>query len=195
MKRHLPELFLVLLLTACGSPKTHFHVLVPVSPRQAATPVPAGRPIEVGHVELPGTLDRQSMVIRGQGTDIEVSDQDRWAAPLDELTRRALTADLRSRLGVAVVLAPGDPAPPGGVGVVALNFQQFSGDSTGRVTLEADWTLQRPDGHAPQRTRHVDLHVTAASGGPDAIAGAMSQALGQLADDIAAHVSKSGARD
>ena len=136
---------------------------------------------------LPGTLDRQSLVMRGPGTrPWRFSDADRWAAPLDELVRRALTADLRDRLGDAQVLAPGDPPPPGGVRTLVLNVQQFSGDSRGEVTLAADWAVAGPGQRGGTRSHHVVVRVNAGSASPDAVTAAMSQAVGRLADDIAA---------
>jgi uncharacterized lipoprotein YmbA len=129
-------------------------------------------------------------VTRGRGTDIEVSDQDRWAAPLDELMQRALTADLRDRLGVQSVLAPGDPAPPGGVRVLAVNVERFSGDATGEVELEADYAIS--NSRPGSRSHHFMVRVNAGSARPDAITAAMSQAVGRLADDIASRYGVAG---
>jgi uncharacterized lipoprotein YmbA len=195
-QRALVVLLPLLLLVGCGSsPKTHFHTLVPEPPAQGASPMPGtGLPIQIGDVNLPGTLDRQSLVTRGPGTTLNVSDQDRWAAPLDELIRRALTSDLRDRLGVERVLAPGDARPPGGVLVVALNIQRFSGDSAGDVVLDTDWTIGKTTPDGALQTHHALLRVKAASGSPDAITAAMSQALGQLADEIAARTAGGGTR-
>lgn len=179
----------MLLLAACGSPATHFHTLVPVPADQAAqVPAAMGSPIQVGNVVLPGTLDRLSLVTRGLGTTVTVSDEDRWAAPLDGLIRRALTRDLRDRLGVSKVLAPGDPPPPGGVRTLALNVQQFSGDGTGQVVLEADWLLGGHGQGGPTQTHHVGLRIDAGSASPDAITSAMSQAVAKLADAIVEQV-------
>jgi uncharacterized lipoprotein YmbA len=80
-----------------------------------------------------------------------VSDQDRWAAPLDDLVRRAVTSDLRELLPPGRVLAEGDPMPPGGRTLV-LNVQQFMADESGTVALEADWSLQQSG--KPAVTRH-----------------------------------------
>jgi uncharacterized protein len=188
MRKSTLMLLPVLLLVGCGSsPKTHFHTLVAVPPTPTASRQSAmDLPVQVGDVNLPGTLDRLSLVTRGSGTALNLSDQDRWAAPLDELIRRALTSDLRDRLGIEHVLAPGDPKPHGAVLVVALNIQRFSGDAAGDVVLEADWMAGKSTEGSAIRTRHVRLNVKAASNTPDAITAAMSQALGQLADTIAA---------
>ena len=81
------------------------------------------------------------------------------------------------------MLAPGDPTPPK-VRTVSLNVQQFMADEAGRVELDADWTLQQQN--RPARTRHEMIQVNAGGTGGEAIAAAMSQAVGQLADRISA---------
>jgi uncharacterized protein len=179
---------LAVLLAAggCGSsPKTRFYTLMPVpSANQAAEMARSGPPLTVGHVELPGTLDRAALVTQGPGPAITVSSDERWAAPLDELVRRALTGDLRARLGPTAVLAPGDPEPPGGVRRLALTVQRFNADSDGELVLEADWTLAT--GHPPKAgaIHHVHIAENAGSTEGDRVARAMSRALGVLADDI-----------
>ena len=177
-------LVLALILAGCGSsPKTNFYTLDPVP---GAKVVPAHRhelPILVSHVDLPGELDRQSLVTHGAGATINVSDQDRWAAPLDELVRRAFTADLRARLPSGTVLASGDPTPKS-TRSLTLNVRRFMADETGRVALDADWAVQ--DQSAPAPTHRATIEVDAARGSAEAITTAMSQAVGKLADQVAA---------
>ena len=180
-------LVIAVTMTACGrSPKTHFYTLdaVPAAPR-AEHAARSDAPVTVGRVELPGTLDRLSIVTRGDRNQVSVSDQDRWAAPLDELVRRALTDDLRMRLPPGTVLAPGDGAP-NGARSLALNVQHFMADQSGRVDLDAEWTLQRRD--KPGAPQHAAIQVNATGQDDGATAAAMSQALGELADRIAAEL-------
>jgi uncharacterized protein len=176
----------LVLLGGCGSsPKTQFYTLVPMPPGgQAATVTQSGPPLVVGHVELPGTLDRAALVTKGVGPAISVSSDERWAAPLDELVRRTSTADLRARLGATAVLAPGDPSPPGGVRRVVLTVQRFSADGSGKVVLEADWTLAAGNPPKAGTIRHVRIAENAGSAQGGAVASAMSRALEVLADDV-----------
>ena len=87
------------------------------------------------------------------------------------------------------MLAPGDPGPHSAVLVVALNIQRFSGDAAGDVVLETDWMIGKSTEGSTIRTRHVRLDVKAGTNNPDAITAPMSQALGQVADIIAAQAS------
>ncbi len=179
-------LAILLGLVGCGGgPKTQFYTLVPEGPAAQADPPWHGRSLKVGHVELPADLDRASLVTLGPGPAMSVSDQDRWAAPLDELAQRALTEDLRARLGDAAVLAPADPVPPGGVRTVVLAVQRFSGDSAGQVILAADWAVANGNPPKPGPLHHVRIVEDAGSTQGSAVAAAMSRALGRLADQVA----------
>ena len=173
---------LMLTLAGCASsPPTRFYMLDAVSSASnASSSLYAGAPIQVGHVDLPGMLDRASLVTHDTGERLVVSDQDRWAAPLDELIRRALTQDLRERLQPGLVLAPGDPTPPN-VRTLTLNVQQFMADETGRVELDVDWTVQQ---RRESDTRHATIYATATDQKGEAVAAAMSRALAELADRI-----------
>jgi len=124
-----------------------------------------------------------TMPIGGPGNRIEVSDQDRWAAPLNELIRRALTEDLRERLPPGSVLAAGDTMPAT-ARTIMLNVQQFMADGSGRVELDADWATHQHN--TKSATRHAAIEVRTTGQGGDAVAAAMSEALAQLADRITA---------
>ena len=181
-------LTLVLSLAACASsPTTHFYTLLPVASAHA-DPAPAAElPLRLGKITLPEMLDRSGMVALGPGTAVSVSDQDRWAAPLKDLVRSALTADLRDRLGASRVLEPGAPVPEARTAIVTLDVQRFAADTSGNVVLAADWTEVRTAGGS-QRTvgmHQVTLRTQAASTRGDAVSSAMSRLLGELADRIA----------
>lgn len=172
----------LLLLTACGSsPKTHFFTLDPAPGSADHAAGWHGSPIEVGGVQLPATLDRLSMVTQGPGEQLNVSDQNRWGAPLDALVRRALTDDLRARLPQGAVLEPGDSTRHN-TRVLALNVQRFIGDASGGVVLEADWSVER-DGNSGD-PHHVRIEEQASGLDGSGVAEAMSRALGKLADQV-----------
>lgn len=184
MTRTAVALLLAGLLGGCGSsPRTHFYTLTPAADGRLAAGGHPIRMVAVGDVRLPAELDRLSLVTQGSGSRIIVSDTDRWAAPLDQLLRRALTADLSARLPPGSVLAPGDPMPRN-ARVLTLNVRRFMADPSGRVSLDADWAIE--SGNARTVPHHVSVAADAADTGGEAVAMAMSQAVGKLADRIAA---------
>jgi uncharacterized protein len=178
----------LLLLGSCGSsPKTNFFTLEPIGRGQETMRrMPAATRIEVGDVTLPATLDRLALVTRADGGRLNVSDQDRWAAPLTDLTRRTLTQDLRERIAAESVLAPGDPHPGGGVAAIMINVQQFSAGPDRQVTLDVDWSVMR-NGKSGQTFRDI-IRVPVTDDGAAAVVQAMSRALAQLADRLATSV-------
>jgi uncharacterized lipoprotein YmbA len=180
-------MLMALLLSACGSsPPSRFYTLDPVPPsRPMATS--AGPAIEVSQVSLPESLDRLSFVTRIEPNRINVSDQDRWAAPLEGMVRRVLATNLASRLPGRTVRMPGDPPSKGRSLKIIVNIRQFIGDQTGHVVLDADWAATMND-RTTLSGRPETISVQATSPKAGSITTAMSQALGTLSDRIAAAI-------
>jgi len=192
--RLIPAL-LALTLTACASsPATRFFTLDPVAPATPASAAGTGTPVKVDAVHIPPALDRDSMVRGENGTQLEISSQDRWAGDLGETIRRVLTQNLQSRLPAGEVIAPETPAPASARGLVVdiLTFQPQAG---GEVVLDADWTLLEGTLSNPVLSRSVHL-TAAATPSAQGEAAAMSTLLGQLADSMASEINgaSNGAR-
>lgn len=182
-------LLLVLLLGACASAKTDTYTLSPVPPTRQQTGAPLRPPIEMGEVSIPATIDRDEIVLVAPGDRLDVASTSIWGAPLRQLIRRALSDDLMARLPPGSVLPPGDPAPGGGLRILTVSIDHFSGDTSGRVVLSAAWVLA-PSGTRPTGAPHREqVEVSAGAGTPQAVVPAMSQALGRLSDRIAESVS------
>jgi uncharacterized protein len=177
-------LLVLLLLASCGtSPKSRFYALESVPGVRIAEPV-SGPPIVVDAVHLPDVLDRLPLVRRAGPTQLQISDTDRWAAPLDEMSRRVLAWDLAARLPTGLVVAPDAPKPPGAVRALVVSVEEFDADAAGQVRLDAVWTLLAGSPQKPVLERRETIRV----GGADGFASepaAMSRALGVLADRIA----------
>lgn len=188
MKPVAPALALAgaLALAACGSsPPTRFYVLEPVAPAQSAAAA-GGAPIRVAAVHLPEELDRLEIVSDLGPNRVEVRGEDRWASPLDDMSRRVLAQDLEQRLPPQMLVPPHAPAPRSARALV-IDLQAFGVDAAGTGRLQGGWTLEGPD-RQPLLRRRVDLTASAAGVGPQAQAAAMSRLLGELADQIAAVV-------
>lgn len=183
MWRRPDSLGLLLLLSACGgSPPSHFYTLAPVAPERTSQ-APSGLIVVVAPVTLPPALDRDAVVTSTGPNQLNVSGENRWAAPLSEIVRRVLADDLARRMPGAVVPAPGDPVPTGHVRTVDVNVRQFIGDSGGRVMLDADWTV-----HGSGKIHSVSLTGQAGSGKATAVVATMDKLLAELSDRIAAGI-------
>lgn len=151
-------------------------------------PAPLSARLGLGPVTLPGYLDRSELVTRVSENQLAVSDIERWAEPLRDNVLRALSQNL------VRLLRPNDYVPypwyeSAAVDYgVAVDLTRFEADSTGSVTLDADWRITSGD---PQETlyRGDSLIREAANGaGTDRLVAALSRALTRLCDEIAAEV-------
>lgn len=186
MRNAIALLGLCALLAGCGGgPPLRYFSLDPVA---GTAPAPAkwpGPPLQVSDITLPGAIDRQSIVTRGPGNRVDISDRDQWAAPMEGMIRSVLTRDLAERLPPGSVLAPGEAPPEEGARKLVLSILEFSGGPGAQVVLQADWTLS-PGGRARHILRGAErITVPEAGRGGEALASAMSRALAELADRIA----------
>ena len=177
-------LILALLLAACGSsPKTHYFTLAPVE-ESGEEKLSIALPVMVAEVHLPRSLDRREMVRRTGENTVEISDQDRWSAPLGDMIQRVLSEDLASRLPGDRVVPPGLPPLPRTERIVVA-ITQFGPDTGRRATLDGSWSLLDGAQGRPILHREITLQ-TASKGGGSGDAAAMSELLGELARGIAA---------
>ncbi|HTH97502.1 MAG TPA: PqiC family protein [Stellaceae bacterium] len=173
------------LLSACGtSTPVNFYTLDAVSPATLA-PLRAGPTVQLGAVTLPAMLDRVQIVRRDGSHQVAIDDLDHWAAPLDDLTRRALVHDLALRLPARVVMTTDDTPPAGPLQVMSVSVGEFAGNGSGQVVLQAHWTIFHGTPLALVRQGTEDIRVPAGTS-PQALAAGMSQALGLFADKLAA---------
>jgi uncharacterized lipoprotein YmbA len=173
----------VLLLAGCGhSPPTRFFTLDPVP---ASRPAAAGTmaPVRLDAVHIPPALDRPQVVTQLGANRLDVHDLDQWASPLGEMMRQTLAQDLLARLPQGEFVLPDAPRPAGARGLV-VDVLQIDAAPGGQVTMQASWTVMTPGTNRILLVRNVQLTADA-SPGPQGAAAAMSQLLGQLADQIA----------
>jgi len=176
-------------LAACSSsPPSHYYVLSaqsdPAAVRRIGHP---GRTVAVGAVKLPGALDRPQIARRLGPNQLEYAESERWAGPIDDMTRRVLSTDLRTRLPASTTMIADDSPTPADM-TIAIEMSRFDADNEGRVALDASWEILDKNGKVvgvPRQQKIVEPVI-----GPDAaaVAAAMSRALAGLADNIAADI-------
>ena len=185
------------LMVACASsPPMRFYTLTPLAPETPANTVAGVRPLRLSRVTVPGELDRAQLVRRIDSTRLQIDDQDRWAAPLDEMIRRVLSADLASRLPPNTVLDANESAAGDRQQALAVDIHEFYADQSCAVTLQATWVLSAPQtrpagppsqpGQPRQVTEQVQVPSPGACSGADAVPQVMSRALALLSDRILA---------
>jgi uncharacterized lipoprotein YmbA len=145
-------------------------------------------PIRLDRVTLPTELDRSQLVSRIDATRLQIIDGERWAAPLEDTIRRVLSDDLASRLPPNMVANPNEPTIGEKRQSLSVDISEFYGDATCTVTLRAAWVLKQPDSQSSRGTEEARIPASGNCSGVGAVPTAMSEALAQLSDRIAAAV-------
>jgi uncharacterized protein len=180
------------ILSACGSsPPSHYYELSAQPDPPAAQQLGPTRTVALGEVKLPGALDRPQIAHQVGPNQLEYSESDRWAGPLDEMVRRVLAVDLRPLLPSGMALVANDSSAPADR-TVAVEVSRFDADKTGRVTLQATWETLDKNAKVIGAPRDANIVEPAAGSDAAAVAATMSRAVGKLADNIAAGVGGDG---
>lgn len=199
-RRVLGALLLLPALARCSTtPPSRLYTLAPrpgtpidrtaetVMLKRVAAPVDrtAGA-IMLKHVEIAKYLDRPQIVRYSGPYELTISEFDRWAESLSDMVTRVMVANLSQRLpGYQVFAGSGPLSLNNSNTTVELNIDKFDVDPGGSVILLAQWVIHRVKSEQ-FRSQEIRL-ATASTGVSDQVAG-MSDALGQLANQIAAGI-------
>lgn len=178
-----------LLICACRSVPSRLFTLEPVMPALIANSY-RGPPIRIDAVHIPPALDRIEIMTEIAPGELTISDVDHWAAPLGQLTRQALSADLIARLPPGSVIFPhlAKPAAALGITVDVIAF----GANRQAAQLQASW-LASAVGSQSSACGGTAVYQARLSGtGSAALANALSVVVAQLADGIAADLTAAG---
>lgn len=181
----------ILLVAACGSsPPTQFYRLAVISPgSRTEQPIPA--PVTLAMVHIPPSLDRAELVRQTGQTQVSIQSQDRWAGSLSDMIRDVLSQDLASRLPSGAVIPPDAPAAADMRGIV-VTIVEFGPDGQKQIRFAGDWSILPEGAKTPALRRDFALTLPWSGAGGADQAEAMSRALAQLADAIAAALSEKG---
>lgn len=176
------------LLSACSSPPVRYHTLLaPSDSLPAVVAVPFA--IDVLPVGMPAQLDQPQLIVRQDASSVALVESERWASPLNDEFRLALSAALRVRLGTQDV--SGLSAPPGKqVLRVKVQIRRFDAWLAQGVELEADWRLRFADARGDAQLVCGDRFRQAASGDYAQLVKAQQMTVAALADRIAADARK-----
>ncbi len=166
----------LVLLSGCASPIPDLFTLAPV-PGEARPGGPAV--VQLRQVGLAKYLDRPQIVHSTEDYRVTLVSNERWGEPLGAMLSRVLVENLTQRLPGTVVFAEGGAITTEPKATVEVDVLRLDTDRSGAVVLVAQ--VARRGGAA----RAVRLSVQPASPTTRDEVGAMSVAVGQLADAIA----------
>jgi uncharacterized protein len=173
--------------------RSEFFILTPVSdrPGMAANPASASPDsqltIGVGPVDFPDYLRRLPVVTRVAPNRVDLSDEKRWAEPLDKNFVRVFSENLATLLDTQRI-----EKYPWALRTkidyqVEVNVQRFETTSDGQTQLVASWIIR--DGPS-DKILYASQTTAGAPAGPDELSAssALSSDLATLSKEIASRV-------
>ena len=139
----------------------------------------------VGPVRLPGYLDRREIVIRVAQSRFDLSENDRWAEPLDENLTRVLAQNLSVLLRtdrIVVYPWPMDKKPDYRVEIQVLRFES---NSAREAELSARWVVIDETGKEAPNLKESRLTRAAKEKSTDGAVAALSETVADLSREIA----------
>jgi uncharacterized lipoprotein YmbA len=167
----------------------HYYTLSVVAP-VTRLDSPEQAPVRLDRVTIPTELDRSQIVRRVDATRLQIVENDRWAAPLDDMIRRVLSEDLSARLPPNSVADPNEPSLGERRQSLSVDIQEFYGDASCAVTLRASWVLKQPDSDSARGSAESQIPSGDTCSDVRSLPPMMSQALAQLSDRIAAAIAR-----
>jgi uncharacterized lipoprotein YmbA len=172
----------VALMASCRSVPTRIFTLEPIAAAATVGPY-SGPPLRIDAVHMPPSLDRIEILTAMAPGELRINDLDHWAAPLGQLARQALTADLMARLPQGKVIFPQLTKSAGAIGV-NVDILAFSTDAKG-ARLDASWIMTLDDSKPGSPASAELLENDTPGADAAATARALSALLARLADQIA----------
>src|SRR5689334_8883341 len=141
---------LILLIAASSSlrpvvDQTRYFLLSSTPPQQ--TLAKQGT-IGISHIELPEYLQKREIAWRSGDQETRYAANLQWGEPLERMIGRIVASDM------GALLAP-DFRRGEVQAEISISFSHFESDETGKVTVEATWTIRYPSGN-PTRC-HTNL--------------------------------------
>ncbi len=186
---------LILALAAACTPgqPTRFYTLATTTEPTLVAHSGQGLVIGLGPVTVPQYLDRPDIVTREGDNQMRLSDLHKWSEPLEPLLTRIMSEDLYALLDANDVIPLPQRTDIPLDRVVAIDIGRFDADDSGAVVLDARWRIYRGDG---QTLLASGRSIVREQGAPipdyDAIAAAMSRAVGKATEEIAQAIAGGG---
>ena len=194
---------LSVLLLGCGTfsakpdPSRFFTLSALPQPEQDAANRPAasaGLSLGIGPVSLPGYLDRQEIVTRIAPNQINLSENDRWAEPLDENFARVVSQNIAAVLRAERIQGYPWPVDRKPLYQVEIEVLRFEADAAQQVQLAARWVVRNTSQKDAVRYHETRLSRAAKDRSTEAAVAALSEVLADLSREIAGVVQANDAK-
>jgi uncharacterized protein len=170
-------------VAACSSPNPVLYTIAPVPGAQQAT---SPKVVVLQQIGLERYLERLQIVRSSEDYKLDVMPNDWWGEPLGAMLSRVLVDELQQRLPQSVVISEVGAVSAPADATVTLNIQRMDKDASGNLILSAQAGIIFKGRAAAPVLRSFRFSVTPPSSGIPGEVAAISTAVGQLADGLAA---------
>jgi len=170
-------------LAACSSPSPDLYTIAPVPGLQQAT---SPKVVVLQQIGLERYLERLQIVRSSEDYKLDVMSNDWWGEPLAAMLSRVLVDELQQRLPQSVVISEVGAVSAPADATVTLNIQRMDKDASGNLILSAQAGIIFKGRAATPVLRNFRFSVTPDSPRIPGEVAAISTAVGQLADGLAA---------
>lgn len=187
MNRFLPILLTALLGACTPSPPVRYHTLMSEAPYGSGK---AERVVEILPVAIPERLDRQQIVLTPQAAgQLDLRDNDRWAAPISDELRAVVADALWRELRAADVYQT--PTNTETVPHYRLSLHLERLEAGRPAIVQAVWTMRRvPHGVAVTCRASIETPVSGDKLTVDTAVSALSESVSRLGHTIAIGLTK-----
>jgi uncharacterized lipoprotein YmbA len=170
------------------TPTTKFYVLNSLHTSEINTQPVANLKeitIGVGPLKLTQVLDRPQIITRSSRNEIQVSDFDRWAEPLQDNLSRVIADNLSVLLETdRIIIFPWRTTIPVTY-QVAMNIIRLDGEPGAEVVLRARWAVLAENGKKVLLEKQSVLDGSTAGSSVAAMVSAQSRLVAELSREIA----------
>ena len=166
---------------ACSSPNPDLYTIAPVT---GATVTGAPKAIELRQIGLARFLERSQIVRSSENYRLDVMANDWWGEPLGAMLSRVLVEELSQRLPQSTVFAETGAVSVTPDATIELNVSRLDENTAGTLVLQAQAAVVK--GRGEPVTRGFRFEIPPSDSGIGGEVAAISVAVGQLADGIAA---------
>jgi hypothetical protein len=185
-RTHLLVIFALSLTPSCSSPNPNLYTVAPTAGQvyQVSPSI-----VLLQSIALERYLERSQIVRSSENYRLTVSANDWWGEPLANMLSRVLVTNLSQRLPRSTVINESGAISAKGDATITLNIRRMDEDATGQLVLQAQAGVLLK-GRTEPIIRNFQIAFTPSGPGTDAEVAAVSQALGQLSDGLAAMVAE-----
>jgi hypothetical protein len=165
----------------CSSPDPNLYTIAGVA---GSTHAGAAKVIVLHQIGVARYLERSQIVRSSENYRLEVLANDWWGEPVGAMLARVLSDELSQRLPGSTVYAETGAVSVAPEATIEVNVTRMDLNAAGVLVLRAQAAVTK--GHAAPVTRSFDFEVPPPDGTVGGEVAAISTAVGQLADGLAA---------